>query len=53
MTNKDWLDWWNEQVEQERAIEKKRELLVIRGFVLISCIIVASVYVFVKYWSVQ
>lgn len=53
MTNQEWLEWWNEMVEKEREIERQRELNVIKGVVFLSCLIVASIYVFAKYWSVQ
>ena len=51
MTNDEWLKWYNEMVEQERELEHKRELLVIKGVVLIFCLVIASVYIFAKYWT--
>ena len=53
MNNNEWLEWWNDQVAQERELERQRELNVIKGVVLLSCLIVASIYVFAKYWTLQ
>lgn len=53
MTNQEWLEWCNEMAEKEQEIERQRELNVIKGVVLLSCLIVASIYVFAKYWTLQ
>ena len=53
MADNKWLEWYNEMVEKEQEIERQRELNVIKGVVFLSCLIIASIYVFAKYWTLQ